>query len=230
MYKFGLEMCKIINIKSKIFSAVLCLNADLPEIGIFEKIKGIPLFAADGAADKLFELNISPDYIIGDLDSFSIDLYTNKIPLSRIIHISEQDTNDFEKNLKYAMNLGYKDILIVGFHGGELEHTLNNWSVFKRFSKIINLCIFDRNRYGFTIDSCVEIPVHENEIISLIPQPTALLKTHNLKWELDNEVLELGTREGARNIALSNSININVLSGEILLFIDSKLPYCPVCS
>ncbi len=217
-----------INIDSKVFSAVICLNADLPEIEIFTKISGIPIIAADGAADKLFKLNILPDYIIGDLDSCTIDLFKNKIPDNRIIQLTEQDTNDFEKCLKYCISLGYIDILIIGFHGGELEHTFNNWSVFKRFSKIMNLCIFDKNRYGFTISSDTEINVKLNEIISLIPQPSSIVKTYNLKWGLDNEVLELGTREGARNIALSENIRINVSSGEILLFIDSRLPYCPV--
>jgi thiamine pyrophosphokinase len=67
-----------------------------------------------------------------------------------------------------------------------------------------------------------------NETISLIPQPIAFLKTKNLQWELNNEALELGVREGARNRAISDEIEIKIISGEILLFVNARLPFAPL--
>lgn len=208
------------------FDAIICLNADIPEKDFFKKFN-IPLLASDGAAILLYRKGIMPDKVIGDLDSFSNEEEAKFFREDSIIKIDEQDTNDFEKCLKYAISQKFRNILIVGFHGGQLEHSLNNWSVFARYSKILNTCIYDKGRYGISLNKNTSFDIKINEIISIIPQPTAKLVTKGLKWELNSESLSLGYREGARNKAISNNIYIEILSGEILLFINDKLPYSP---
>lgn len=209
------------------FCAVICLNADLPDISVFEKIKNLPILCADGAANKLIQMGIIPDYVIGDLDSCSIEQLNDFIPKERIIGISEQETNDFEKNLKFAIDSGYINILIIGFHGGDLEHTLNNWSVYTKFSKQLNLVILDKNRYAFTLSEDAQIKTYQNELVSLVPQPKVNITTYNLKWKLTNNTLELGGREGIRNVSLGNEIQLKIHSGQVLVFIDERLPYIP---
>jgi hypothetical protein len=46
-------------------------------------------------------------------------------------------------------------------------------------------------------------------------------------WELNNEILELGVREGARNIAIKQDISLIISEGELLLFLDDRLPNAP---
>ncbi len=209
------------------FDAIICLNADIPDKDFFDKFK-IPLLASDGAAILLYRKGIMPDKVIGDMDSFSKEKESKYFNKEKIIKIEEQETNDFEKCLKYAISLNYKNILIVGFHGGLLEHSLNNWSVFRRYSRILNTCIYDKGRYGISVSKNIYLNVSINEIISIIPQPEATLITKGLKWELKGESLSLGKREGARNKAISESIVFEILSGEILLFMNDKLPYSPI--
>lgn len=211
------------------FSAVVCLNANLPEKFIFNMVSDLPLLVADGAANNVLSLGIEPTLVIGDMDSFLSD-YRQKIPSEKLIIVSDQETNDFEKILLYCIEKKYHDILIFGFHGGELEHTLNNWSVLKKYSKKLNLCIYDRNRYAIPIYESVELIVNIGEIISLIPQPKVRLNTKNLEWELKNEVLELGYREGARNVATGELLQLEILEGELLLFINHRLPIAPFFS
>ncbi len=217
-----------ISFSNKTFDAVICLNADIPGIEVLNLLRGIPLYAADGAAEKLINLGRIPNFIIGDMDSFRVDKYRNYLPQERIIKISEQETNDFEKNLKFALKNNKKDVLVIGFHGGELEHTFNNWSVFSRYANALNLCIYDLGRYAFSMKKSFEMEVKSGEVISIIPQPKVKITTHNLKWKLDGEILEMGFREGARNIAASEIIQLEIHEGEILLFIDARLPFCPV--
>jgi thiamine pyrophosphokinase len=112
--------------------------------------------------------------------------------------------------------------------GGLLEHTLNNWSVFSRFSKIMNLCIYDSGRYGFSVSDSVLLHVRKGEIISLVPQTRALVKTEGLNWELNDEYLGIGSREGARNFALTTRVRISVRKGALLVFCDPRLPYSPM--
>ena len=211
-----------LNIK---YDALICLNGELPEIDFFKKFKPKnPILAADGAYSKLLNLGITADYAIGDLDSLKENGGLDKIPQEKLIYDPSQEYNDFEKTLKFAISNNYSNLLILGFHGGELEHTLNNWSVLSRFGKVLNLCIFDKNRFCIPIYksfTCNELK--PSEIVSLIPQPKALLKTKGFKWELNYDWLKLGEKEGARNIALSNEISIEIIEGEILFTCDARL-------
>ena len=64
-------------------------------------------------------------------------------------------------------------------------------------------------------------------MISIIPYQSITLSTKNLEWELKSEELVFGIREGSRNRAISDKIEIDIISGGCLLFIDSRLPFCP---
>lgn len=214
--------------KDDIIDAILCLDAVLPGNEVFSLFKDIPIIAADGASIKLYEKSIIPNFIIGDLDTFMSNPISEKLKtLSEVIHLPEQDTNDFEKSLNFCINKGWKNILIVGFHGGALEHTLNNWSIIKKFSRRLYLCLFDDGRYGISIYNSISFSANNDEIISIIPQPSAKLTTKGLQWELNDETLKLGIREGARNIARAESIVITLFKGEYLLFLDHRLPQMP---
>ncbi len=209
------------------FDCIIALDGNLPSRKSILSAGNIPLLAADGAAVSLVKKKIWSDFVIGDLDTFRLSPYRLLFEEEKQIYLPSQDINDFEKTLLFASEKGYSNILIVGFHGGELEHTLNNWSVLKKYSKKLNLCLLDRNRYGIPVIQTCHFACKKNEIISLIPQPFVRLTTKNLKWNLKNEILELGVREGARNLAVSDNVTLDIHSGELLLFIDSRLPFSP---
>lgn len=206
------------------FDAILCLNGEISHFEYIAENKG-KIYCADGAANTLISNNIIPDYIIGDLDSVNVNEIKTRSNDIYIIEKPSQEKNDFEKVLDFLISKDKKNILIFGFQGGELEHTLNNWSVLKKFAKHLNIIILHNDRYAIPIHKSIEIELKANETISIIPQATCNIKTKGLKWELDNETLELGTREGARNITTSSTIKIDLNSGEYLLFIDSRYPY-----
>jgi thiamine pyrophosphokinase len=222
-----LESKKITDIRfSEKFDCIICLNTDMPPVSLFRQLSDIPVIAADGAANRLAEIGIIPDFIIGDMDSFNGDdtvVFQNSVILSN----PDQETNDFEKILRFAIEKKYSRMLVAGFHGGELEHTLNNWSVFIRFARLLNLCIYDKDRYGIVANSSLRLQTKLNEIISIIPQPEAVITTHNLRWALTKEQLRLGSREGARNRATTDEISIEIHSGEILIFFENKIPWAP---
>lgn len=209
------------------FDAIVCLDGALPGENVFKTFANVQMIAADGAAIQLLKKGVVPGTIVGDLDTFTKYAQPGDFPHSEIIHLPEQETNDFEKALAVALERGFKNILLLGFHGGELEHTLNNWSVLKRFSKLLNICLFDENRYGIPLFKSIELDVFKNEMISLIPQTKVEITTENLAWPLLKEELELGVRDGARNRAVAEKIVLKIHSGEMLLFIDARLPFAP---
>ena len=218
-----------LNFKEGAIEAILCLDAVLPGKEFFNLFDNIPVIAADGASFKLYNLSILPDYIIGDLDTFQSNPLSEELrKRTEIIYLPEQETNDFEKSLRFCIDKNLINIMIVGLHGGALEHTLNNWSIIKKFSRNMNLCIYDEERYAFPVYNSMIFYPEKDEKISIIPQPSVNLTTKGLHWELNNEILELGLREGHRNIAISDEVTLIINSGEFLMFIDHRLPKFPV--
>jgi len=92
----------------------------------------------------------------------------------------------------------------------------------------MNLCIYDEERYGIPVHNSINFDTKKDEIISIIPQYIAKLTTKGLQWKLENETLEFGIREGFRNRAKVDYIEIILHSGEYLLFMDNRLPKMPV--
>lgn len=211
------------------FDALLCLDGVLPsEFDFYTQFSSIPIIAADGAALQLRRLGITPNVIIGDLDSFHSHAEDIDFPHSLIVCNPDQETNDFEKCLVHCQYAGFHSVLICGFHGGMLEHSLNNWSVFMRFSLNMNLCIYESTRYIFSIHQSAAFNAFPQEIISLIPQPAVRLTTYGLHWPLTNEWLRLGAREGARNQAIRDEVRIDIHEGSLLLVCDARLPMKPI--
>ncbi len=207
--------------------AVVALNATLPDTSFFREVGTARLIAADGAGQQLLERGLIPERIIGDLDSLPLEAVAAVYPPDRIVHDPDQDSNDFEKCLRYCRRQGMHSILVCGMHGGEFEHSLNNWSVFIRHARDINMCVYDAGRLGIPVHKELCLATRPGEIISLIPQPAAVLSTESLRWPLQREALGLGSREGARNQALTDRISINVHEGELLLFCDARTPQVP---
>ncbi|PKL79644.1 MAG: thiamine diphosphokinase [Ignavibacteriae bacterium HGW-Ignavibacteriae-4] len=210
--------------KNKKFDLAICLNGEIPSKEIFDLLGEIPLIAADGAYNALNRLEIHPMAIVGDMDSVE---YMHDDAQTSFVKIDSQETNDFEKCIEYIADKGYENILIVGFTGGLLEHAMNNTSILMKYSNKYDFTIYHEGRYSFLVENSSRFQAEKGEIISLIPYPIVKLTTKNLYWELNDELLELGTREGARNIATSDSFSLEIHSGKCFVFIDSRLPLCP---
>lgn len=203
--------------------AVIILNGTLPSIGVLEQFSSVPFIAADGAANALIEVGVIPDILVGDLDSVRPDVVETVRLHGMVIAEPDQEFNDFEKALRVAATSLWRNVLVLGIHGGELEHTLNNWSVLMRHGRTMRILALDGARIGLPVYDVFTYGAEHDEIVSIIPQPQARITTTGLKWPLADEVLALGSREGARNRATETSVTITVHDGSALVFVSSRL-------
>ena len=82
------------------------------------------LICCDGAASKAIELDITPDIIIGDMDSlYSIE--QNRLS-HRIIKINDQNSSDLSKALSWLNNKDIESATILGVDGFRDDHSLSN--------------------------------------------------------------------------------------------------------
>ena len=207
--------------------AIICLKGAPPSLEVLEQFAEVPIIAADGAANLLYHLDVVPEYVVGDLDSVLPEVLDAMRSTTEIIVEVDQDINDFEKALRFAQQMLWKRVLVTGIHGGDLEHTLNNWSVLMRYGRDMDLLAHDDDRIGIPLYAHTSYQAVIDEIISLIPQPTATLTTRGLMWELTHEELALGVREGARNRSTHTHVELEVHAGAVFLFVDARLPLLP---
>lgn len=207
--------------------AVVTLNGKLDQLDVALFAGTCPLVAADGAANSLVEMGIVPDVVIGDMDSVESRLVHKLSKSIEFLHVADQESTDFEKALRYCSGKSWRHVVVLGMHGGDLEHTLNNWSVLMRYGRSISLIQLEGTRTAIPIYDAVTCPLTIGEVISIIPQHAVTLTTSGLQWNLNKEELHFGSREGARNRVTSSNVELLVHEGSMLLFFsrrDNGLP------
>ncbi|HWA04899.1 MAG TPA: hypothetical protein VG961_00015, partial [Ignavibacteria bacterium] len=101
-----------------------------------------------------------------------------------------------------------------------LDHTLNNLSILKKFSRKAKIRIYENGFVGEMICKSTEFECRTGAIVSLIPLPKAAgITTKGLKYALKNSSLELGVREGALNEADGDFVSIKIKSGLLMVLV-----------
>ncbi len=90
------------------------------------------IVCCDGAAANLLRAGLEPDLVVGDLDS--LDPALKKRFGERLLHESEQETNDLSKTFRACMARGWRSIVILGAGGRREDHLLGNASLLPLFA------------------------------------------------------------------------------------------------
>ena len=91
------------------------------------------IICCDGAADTLLAHGMTPDFVVGDLDSVSNDVLVH-FP-EKLVKVSEQETNDLAKCFRFAREKGFCITHLLGASGKREDHLLGNLAQFAEFSK-----------------------------------------------------------------------------------------------
>lgn len=198
--------------------AVILCDGHIPQKTIIQnELSGSEfLIAADGGANQAHELNFIPDVIIGDLDSYRV---TGK-EKALIIKDEDQETNDLEKALRYALQKYATEIIVFGATGKRLDHTLKNLSVLLQYdSKFDSIILVDDYVTMKIIQSPFKESFNVGAIISLFPLSGKVegITTKGLKYPLNDEALENGVRDGSSNEAIEETVEIKFKKGDLLL-------------
>jgi len=181
--------------------------------------RAISIIACDGASDFLKSCGLIPNVIIGDLDSVNSQTLKyfsrRKVTIRKVV---DQNKNDLEKAILFALSKKFNVINIVGFGGKRLDHTLNNLSILKKFYRKAKIKIYDNGFVGEIIGKSAEFECKVGDIISLIPLPKAVgVTTTGLKYPLKNGTLEFGVREGALNEAVEKNVTVKIKQGVLFV-------------
>jgi thiamine pyrophosphokinase len=184
------------------------------------------VIGADSGGDCLYNYNIKPDYLLGDFDSISKQVF-EYFKSSRCVLLEypvEKDSTDTEIALKKAAELGGKEIVFLGCTGSRVDHLLGNLGLLKLCLEWgIRASIKDDSNTIFLVDQPCQIWREPGSTFSLQSYCDVVqcLSIKGAKYPLENYDLKLGAPLTISNEFIGEKVDIGFTSG-VLMIIYSR--------
>lgn len=198
--------------------------SSLPK-AFLEKANDSVLICADSGADTALQLGLIPKVIVGDLDSISeaSRAHFQRLGVKFLIHDKDKDKTDLELALEHAVTIGAKEIALLGFRGGRIDHEIGNLLLLtaKKYSQI-RFALYEKSSIGHLLSESMSLEVSGKvgDIISIISVGHTALKisTSGLKWNLLNNTIPYGSSQTLSNVLADSSARIDIHSGSCFIF------------
>lgn len=183
------------------------------------------ILCADGGTDYCYKAWLTPDMIIGDLDSISHEslnkVKENNIPLKKFP--IRKDATDTELSIDYLIDKGFKDITLVGATGSRMDHTLGNILLLNKLNENgIKGRLIDKNNMIYLVDDKLKLINKDEFFISVIPISTAgaVVTLKGFDYELDKFKIKFSSTQGISNKIVEDIGYITVHKGTCLVFVS----------
>ncbi len=203
--------------KDNMFDAVIVAGGEYPTAALpLEIIKNTPyVVCCDGAADAFIATGAIPNAIVGDGDSISAE---NRAKYSHLLHIiSEQESNDQTKAVRFLMERGKRRIAIVGATGRREDHTIGNISLLIEYARAgCNVCSFTDHGVFIPCNGTTTHKCRKGQQVSIFSITAKDLSAEGLLYPIYDFT---SWWQGTLNECTSEVFTINA-NGEYLLFIN----------
>ena len=160
---------------------------------------GDTVIAADGGYDTLMRLGITPDVIIGDMDSTSQRGVPQDITV--IKHPVEKDETDAYLAYRTGVQKGYSDFRLYGGVGGRPDHTFANYSLLYGAKLDGNSIVL--------VDRDYEIFVIKDETLSIVGSVGATFSVFAIGGKCESVTIS-GAKYNADSVSLDESFALGV--------------------
>jgi thiamine pyrophosphokinase len=181
------------------------------------------LIGADGGTRHALALGLTPQAVVGDLDSLDantiaalerIEVEIDRFPVAK-------DQTDLELAIERGLSAGADEILLLGALGGRLDQTLANllilaqrlWPVPLRLAEGDEVAQVLRGGERLVLDSPVGSTV---SAIPLSPLVKGITYT-GLAYPLEDATLALGSTRGVSNVVAASPATVSIGDGVLLV-------------
>jgi len=208
-----------------VLKALIISNGDLKDIDILKYYNNVDVvICADGGARHLYNRNLKPDIIIGDLDSLDgriLESYKN-LAVKFEKHPTRKNMTDTELSINYAINIGAREIVLLGATGNRLDHSIANVLILYRLAyENVNMTIIDSHNEIFVVKNILKLRKKEGYFISIIPLVDSKVTLKGFEYNTNSLEFKLGSTLGISNRIIDEEGLIQVDSG-ICLVIRSR--------
>lgn len=198
--------------------ALIVANGVAPEAALVRDLaEGADMvIAADGGSRTAFASGVTPDFIVGDLDS--VEDLSSSFPQDRVIRLDDLNATDLEKAVEFCIERGCDAVDIVGAGGGRADHALGNLSVLVVFRDRVKVRIIDDQFETSLVNGTIEISGEPGTVISLVALGVCTgVTTEGLRWKLQNDTLDFSPH-GIHNELIGEAGSVTVREGNLFLF------------
>lgn len=210
---------------------IVVAGGDDPPPSVVHRLPaGAPVVAADAGVDHALALGLDVTIAVGDFDSVSAaGLDRAEAAGARLArHPAAKDHTDLELALEEAVLLGATEIVVVGGHGGRLDHLL------------AGAMLLAAPRFGGTVlrahwgpadvhvlhgGATATIDAPGGSLLTLVPVHGGALgvRTEGLRYPLQDEDLPAGTTRGVSNVVERSPAQVALRDGTLLVVVPGEL-------
>ena len=197
---------------------LLLCNGEPPSRALLRRLAGEAdwIVAADGGANAALRSGITPDVIIGDLDSI-LPGTRKKFRGVRMVRIKRQDNTDLEKALDFISASGPAAVAVAGATGGRVDFTLGNLSVFWNYTRALGITFVGDGWRAFPAGRRRTVHAPRGTTVSLLPFGTCGgITLRGLRYPLKDAAMRPG-EIGVSNVVRTSPFSVTVRRGRMLL-------------
>ena len=174
----------------------------------------------DGAINRVLELGIKIDVLLGDFDSKNHALEQIQAQQKiEIVHTPDQNKTDLQKGIEFLIARNFDAVNIIWATGRRADHNLSNITDIVRYKQQINIVLHDDYSKIFQLPKRYQKWYVKDTVLSLMPVGVVSgVTTQGLSYNLQNDVLTLGYRTSSSNSAAQDGlVMIEHTEGDLLM-------------
>jgi len=203
---------------------IIFANGELPDL---EKARLLShpddyIICADGGTRHTRVLGLTPNLVIGDMDSIERNQLQGLQKADVAIELFPDDKNetDLELAIRRAIELDPEHLLVIGALGGRLDQMFGNIALLSNNQlTTLDARLDDGVEEIFFCRGQSQVHGRRGDVVSLIPWGDTVfgIQTENLKWPLQNEILYPDKTRGISNEMISDVASVKIDSGLLLI-------------
>lgn len=179
------------------------------------------LIGVDGGTRHMLDLDLRPDWVIGDFDSLSEAIQMQlEAQGTRFRHFDvEKDETDLELALLHAAEQGSEPLYVAAALGARLDQMLANILLLAHASLgEKRVVLIAPHQKAWLVRGQTRIKGTAGDRVSLIPLggDVHVVRTTGLKWVLEKEWLRFGPARGISNEMSAGEASVEIDAGTLL--------------
>lgn len=183
------------------------------------------VIAADGGALVARQLGLEPQVVIGDLDSLppGVRAELEAAGCRFVAYSPRKDETDTELAIRYALEQGADEVVLLGASGDRLDHTLANVFLLglpELSERKASIVTGNSEVWLLRGGMALEIHGHRGDLVTLLPvgEDALGVDSAGLEWALHSDTLRFGAARGVSNVMTEPVARVALHQGLLLVF------------
>jgi len=191
--------------------------------------QAVKVIAADEGASYCLESGITPDLVVGDLDSVSSSTLKNLQDLGITIkkYSTSKDYTDTQLALEEAISQGAQEVEIIGALGGRFDHEMANLHLLKKaLDAGIKARITSKEQLIFLVESEYSFADRIGFTVSFLPlcERVEGITLAGFAYDLKDASMEIGDPYGMSNVIRTTPAVVSVKKGILVAVLTGLGP------